>query len=210
MRKRFTFQELHNEEVDTIIVGDVVYRADARVRQTRNRARFEQEAGAAAGVVGRVGPEDLDGHMAIKARVARPVNLAHAADSNEALDREAAEPCSGARAGTARTVPTTLMPVVRTNGFERNPSASRCAASSDSMSSRSSASVAALAREERPTLSLGKGYGGVEQLERVLHPIEGHFLVRGRVDYSDRVSFSAHRQAAVRGTAMHARVPSLA
>ena len=42
--QRLTFQVLHDQVVDAILVADVVQRADVGMVQGRNRARFPVEA----------------------------------------------------------------------------------------------------------------------------------------------------------------------
>ena len=66
--------------------AEVVNREDVRVFDLRERLRLALEAGQALGVAGDRLGQDLHGHVAIEAIVARKVHLAHAARA-DALDQ---------------------------------------------------------------------------------------------------------------------------
>ena len=110
---------------------DVVERADVRMRQLRDGPRLALEALAAARVVGEIAGEHLDRDVAIEPRVARAIDLAHAAGAERPEDLERAEPA--ARTQSRRCAVGCRRPWHAPASL-RNPSASACAASSDSTS----------------------------------------------------------------------------
>ena len=84
--ERLPFQILHDEEVDRVLTTDVVERADVRMIQRRDRARFTVEALATLRVASPRLRQDLDRHRAIQARGARPIYFPHAAPTKGRLN----------------------------------------------------------------------------------------------------------------------------
>ena len=94
--ERLAREVLHHQEGRTVVLADVVERADVRVVQAGDGLRFALEAGAAVRVGADLGREDLDGDGAVEAGVAGLVDLAHAAGADGGEDLVRAE------AGTRR------------------------------------------------------------------------------------------------------------
>src|SRR5215470_6728835 len=82
-RQRFTFQVLHDEEVEPILRADVVQDANVRVVERRDRASLALEALAQIPIVRHASRKDFDGDDAIETRVARAIDLAHATGAKE-------------------------------------------------------------------------------------------------------------------------------
>ena len=93
--QRLARDQLHRQEVRVAVLFDRVNGDDVRVVQRGQRARFAPEPLDAIGVGGHVRGKDLEGDVAPERGIRRPVDRAHAAAADEALDRVAAE----ARAG---------------------------------------------------------------------------------------------------------------
>jgi len=72
VRQRFAFEILHHEEIEPILVPDVVQRADVRVIEARDGARFALQPLAQLGVVGDVSGSTLSATMR-SSRVSRPL-----------------------------------------------------------------------------------------------------------------------------------------
>ncbi len=79
IRKRLALEILHDEERDVLLSADVVKRADVRVIKLGNRSRFLLETLAKLHILRGMRGQDLDCDDAVKPRVARFVDLAHAA-----------------------------------------------------------------------------------------------------------------------------------
>ncbi len=79
-------------------MSDVEQCADVRMIERRDRARLAFEAVAQLRVGGQGRRQDLDGHAAIKPRVARPVDFAHAPCAERAQDFVRTEPGAGCEA----------------------------------------------------------------------------------------------------------------
>ena len=88
------FEVLHHQEVHALLSSDVVKRADVRMVQTGDRARFTLEALSHGDVVGEMGRQHFDGDRPIEPRVLGAINLAHPAGSNRGEDLVGAEPGS--------------------------------------------------------------------------------------------------------------------
>jgi len=84
--ERLPFEVLHDEEIDAVFAPNVVKRADVRVVQRRNRARFAFETLAELGVVGEMSAENFESDDAIEAGVLGFINLAHTAGTDGADD----------------------------------------------------------------------------------------------------------------------------
>ena len=89
--QRLPVEVLHHQEVDLAGAADIVDRADMRMIERGDRARFLLEATAAFGIGGQARRQDLDGDRAAKARVARLVNLAHPPGTDRRDDEVGAE-----------------------------------------------------------------------------------------------------------------------
>ncbi len=77
--ERFAVQEFRDDEDLVPFAPDVVNREDVGVGERGHGARLALEAGAPVGVVCHVGRQHLQRHVAPQPRIARPVDLAHAA-----------------------------------------------------------------------------------------------------------------------------------
>ena len=77
--ERLAFEVLHDQVVDAVLLADVVERADVRMAERGDRLRLALEAEAELRVAGEVRRQHLDRDGAVEARVARAVDLAHAA-----------------------------------------------------------------------------------------------------------------------------------
>src|SRR5579872_657210 len=84
--ERLAVEELHDEEVGTVLRADVVEMANVRMIQRGNGAGFALKTLLKLGSVGEVSGENLDGHEAIEARVFRAVDLSHAAGAQRRLN----------------------------------------------------------------------------------------------------------------------------
>ena len=84
--KGLSFEVLHHEKVDAVLVSDVVEGADVRMLKRGDGARFALEPLTEIGVGGERSGQDLDGDEAIEPDVAGLVDLAHAAGSQRAQD----------------------------------------------------------------------------------------------------------------------------
>ena len=80
-------QQLHDDEVQPLVLPDVVDRADVRMIQSRGGAGFAAESVQRCGIAPGALGQDFQGHLAAQARVPRPVDLSHAAlaDATEDL-----------------------------------------------------------------------------------------------------------------------------
>ncbi|OFW16004.1 MAG: hypothetical protein A3F69_02945 [Acidobacteria bacterium RIFCSPLOWO2_12_FULL_66_10] len=81
-RKRFSLEVLHDEEVDTGVVTDVVERTDVGVMKGRDDAGFAFEPRSGVGPIESGRRQDLQRDEPIEPRVARPVDLTHPAGSD--------------------------------------------------------------------------------------------------------------------------------
>ena len=86
IRERLAFEILENQIVELAVAADVVDRADVGIVQRGNRARFVLEALPRFRIGRERAGEHLDGHGAIEPRVARAVDLAHAARAKRGDD----------------------------------------------------------------------------------------------------------------------------
>ena len=81
--QRLSFQELHHKEGPSLIVAQVVDRADARVVQRRGGAGFTLESIQRHRVPGEAARKELDGHNAVQADVSRLINFTHSTCAQE-------------------------------------------------------------------------------------------------------------------------------
>ena len=86
VRERLAFEILEHQVVELAVAADVVDGADVRIVQRGNRARFLLEALPRFRIRRERAGEHLDGDRAIEPRVARAVDLAHAARANRGDD----------------------------------------------------------------------------------------------------------------------------
>ena len=98
--QRFTLHELHDEKRGAPFLADVEERADVRMGESRDGARFTVEAFAELRVGGQRLGEHLDRDGAIEARVSAFVHLAHTARANLRGNFIDAEACSGGKGQT--------------------------------------------------------------------------------------------------------------
>src|SRR6185436_914451 len=89
--QRFALEQLHHEVGGTLVLADVVQRADVLVGELGDRARLPIEALAELRVDRQRGGEDLDGDGTIEAGVAGAIDLAHAARAERGHDFVRAE-----------------------------------------------------------------------------------------------------------------------
>ena len=80
--QRLAFEQLRHRVRRAIAVADVVNRQDVRMRERGHRAGLALEARERVRVGGHGRRHDLDGDVAFEPRVARPVDLAHAAGAD--------------------------------------------------------------------------------------------------------------------------------
>ena len=93
--ERLAFEILHDEKIGEVLPTDVMERADVRVRELGDRAGFTLETLAELRVSRESLRKDLDGDDAIESRVARFVDLAHAAGPQGGEDLVRAEADAG-------------------------------------------------------------------------------------------------------------------
>ena len=84
--QRLALQVLHHQVVDAVVLPDVEDRTDVRVAQGGQRLRFALEPLLQRGIARGAGPQDLDRHGPVEARVVRAIDLAHAAGFDQRLD----------------------------------------------------------------------------------------------------------------------------
>ncbi len=95
--QRLAFEVLHDEERGAVQFANVVERADMRMIELRDRAGFAVEAVAELRISGQRLRENFDRDGAIEARVARLVDLTHAASAEGGLDFVRAEARTGGK-----------------------------------------------------------------------------------------------------------------
>jgi hypothetical protein len=84
--ERFTLDALHHEVLDTVLVADVVERADVRVSQSGNRLRLALESLPDLGVGREMGRQNLDRDVPPEPCVFRLVDFAHPACAERRQD----------------------------------------------------------------------------------------------------------------------------
>ena len=89
--ERLAFDELHREEPRAVVLVQPIDRRDVRVIQGCEQFGFALEACEAVGVFGELARQRFDRDLAAELRVARAINLAHAADADQAGDLISAE-----------------------------------------------------------------------------------------------------------------------
>ncbi len=93
------FEELHYKEVHTVLVANVVERADAHTRELGDGLGLALQTLAQSGVIGEMGGQDLDGDVAAEARVAGAIDFTHAACDGGGDDLIGSEFGSGLQSG---------------------------------------------------------------------------------------------------------------
>ena len=86
---------LHDEKRDALLLADVIERADVGMIELRDDARFPMEALAELRVGGELVGLDFDRDNPIQPRIARAIDLAHAAGGVKTLDPIRAEGSPG-------------------------------------------------------------------------------------------------------------------
>jgi hypothetical protein len=76
-----TLQKLHHQVVGSILRADVIEMADVRMVQRRNGPSLALHALFQFRRRGKMGSKNFDRHGAIQPRIARPIDLAHAAST---------------------------------------------------------------------------------------------------------------------------------
>ncbi len=89
--QRFTFQVLHGEEGNAVLLTNMEQRTDLRMMERRDGARFGFESAAAVRPIDEVAQQHLDGNRAIETGVSRCIDLTHTADANQRKDFVRAE-----------------------------------------------------------------------------------------------------------------------
>ena len=92
LAKRFAYEKLGDDPRGAVVDADVMDRDDIRVIQAARRPGFLFEPALAIGIARECGRQDLDRHLPPQLRVARAIDLAHAADAETAQDFESADP----------------------------------------------------------------------------------------------------------------------
>ena len=82
--QRLAGEVLHHQEHRTLVLADVVERADVRVVQRRGRAGFAPEPIKGVPVAGQIGGQELEGHAPAQPGVLGLVNNTHTAAANTA------------------------------------------------------------------------------------------------------------------------------
>ena len=95
LRESLPVDQLHHQIVGTVLMANVVERADVRVVEQRDGTRLALEPGAHFGRRGLVLRQHLDRHVATESRVVRAIHLAHAARAERGDDLIGAEPSAG-------------------------------------------------------------------------------------------------------------------
>jgi hypothetical protein len=76
--QRFAFEQLRNGIRRFTFSPEVVNGEDVRVGELRDRSRLALETGERLGIVGEIGGQNLDGHVAVELGVTGAVDLPHA------------------------------------------------------------------------------------------------------------------------------------
>ena len=79
LRQILTLDQFHHQRPDAAVFFEAVDVGDVRVVQRRERLGFAGEPGQPFGVAGEAVGQHLQRDVAVELRVARPVDLAHAA-----------------------------------------------------------------------------------------------------------------------------------
>ena len=89
----------HRDEQQVAVLARFVHRDDVRVVDRRQAFGLHDEAPAEGIVGGKLGREDLEGHLALQPRILRKVHRGHAAPTQESLDAVSGNVVTGFDAG---------------------------------------------------------------------------------------------------------------
>ena len=92
--ERLAINQLHRDESMSLVLADVVDRADVWMRQGRHAARLTQQALARVFVGDGVGRQQFDRDQSLELGILSPVHLRHATRAKFVADFVAAEPGS--------------------------------------------------------------------------------------------------------------------
>ena len=122
-RQIVALDQLHHERADRLRFLDAVDRADVGMIQRRECLRFAREARQAIGIARHGLRQDLQRDLAIQLRVARAIDLAHAAGAKEREDFVGTEPGARSQPGKYRRVRERFSLLAFTSDFGRRVSA---------------------------------------------------------------------------------------
>ena len=121
LAKRLADEQLGDDPGGAVVHADVVDRDDIRVIQAARRASFLFEPALAIGIARECRRQDLDRDLALQLRVARAIDLAHAADAEASEDLESADAIARGRPMEAEAI---ICPVVSNRISTENPTSS--------------------------------------------------------------------------------------
>ena len=84
--QRLTFQELHDDVVNSVLLAQVIKLADIGVAELRNSPRFTLETFAGVRLFRKMRGQNLDGDGAVDALIKRTIHLAHPASPQRCDD----------------------------------------------------------------------------------------------------------------------------
>ena len=114
--QRLALKQLGDHEGDALVRRPPIeQREDVGMCERSHRAGFTLEALLHERVVGGAAEHDLDGHVAPEARIARPVDLAHAACAERRQDFVRAQACAGREWHAGRREPEVYGKRIRTD-----------------------------------------------------------------------------------------------
>jgi hypothetical protein len=91
--KRFPFNALHNEVVDSVLIADIVQHANVRVIENGDGFGFSFKALLVNGITRKLSRKNLDRNGAIQPGIAGAVDLAHPASTEGGTDFIGSEEC---------------------------------------------------------------------------------------------------------------------
>ena len=124
--ERRAVDELHDEGFDAAALLEPEDRGDVGVMELRQKLRLALESRQALLVLGELGWQDLDRHLAIEPGVGRAIDLAHAALAELGGDLVGAEPLPGHRWTDHRTVLQRALPSASRRSSSGNQSRTTC------------------------------------------------------------------------------------
>ena len=92
-----TFQVLHHQVIDPVLMANVVQRADVRMAQAGDGLGFAVETFAQLRIAGEMLGQNFDRDSAVEPRVARPVDLAHSSGAESGQNLVGAETGTGGK-----------------------------------------------------------------------------------------------------------------
>ena len=92
--QRLAFEQFEHEVLGVVLSADVVQAADVRVIERGDRLGLAREARAELRVTRQLRREHLHRDLAVQARIARLIHLAHASGTDQGEDFVGAEPCT--------------------------------------------------------------------------------------------------------------------